>query len=81
MAADTFTYIMKNLDRAKWQRIKAKAALEGLSVRALLERQADEYLGSEQMDYFTAMEWGYKAAEKGWNIQRSQQEFRKVLND
>lgn len=38
MAADTFTYIMKNLDRAFWQRVKSKAALQGLSVRELIDQ-------------------------------------------
>ena len=37
MAAETFTYTMKNLDRAKWQLVKSKAAAQGLTVRAVIE--------------------------------------------
>ena len=44
MAASTFTYTMKNLDRDKWQRVKAYAASEGLTVRALLEKLTDKFL-------------------------------------
>ncbi len=44
MAAETFTYTMKNLDRNLWQRVKAKAALEGSSVKALIERLLSDYL-------------------------------------
>ena len=44
MAADTFAYTMKNLDRAFWQRVKGKAATEGMTVKALLEKLAADYL-------------------------------------
>lgn len=44
MAAVTFTYTMKNLDRTLWQRVKSKAALEGLTVKALIERLLKEWL-------------------------------------
>ncbi len=44
MPAETFTYTMKNLDRGLWQRVKAKAALEGVSVKALIERLLKNYL-------------------------------------
>ena len=44
MPAETFTYTMKNLDRSLWQRLKAQASLEGLSVKALIERLVTDYL-------------------------------------
>ena len=44
MSAPTFTYTMKNLDRALWQRVKAKAAGEGLTVRALIVQLVTDYL-------------------------------------
>lgn len=28
-----------------------------------------------------AVEWGFRAAEKGWNLERTLQEFRKVMSD
>lgn len=30
-------------------------------------------------DLFNAMEWGYKAHEKGWNIEKARIEFEKLL--
>jgi hypothetical protein len=42
--AETFTYTMKNLDRSLWQRVKSKAALEGISVKALIEKLIAEWL-------------------------------------
>ena len=44
MAASTFTYTMKNLDRSLWQRVKSKAALEGINVKALIERLLTSWL-------------------------------------
>ena len=38
MPAPTFTYTMKNLDRAFWQRVKAEAASRGVSVRTLIDQ-------------------------------------------
>lgn len=35
---------MKNLDRSLWQRVKSKAALEGLTVKALIERLLTSWL-------------------------------------
>lgn len=32
------SYILRNIDATLWRRVKAKAALEGVSVKALLER-------------------------------------------
>lgn len=43
-ATSSFTYTMKNLDREKWQQIKAKAAAQGLTVRALIEQLTDKWL-------------------------------------
>lgn len=79
MPADTYTLTMKKLDRAKWQRVKAKAALMGLTVRGLIDRLMDECLDPPQQryDYIAAMEWGFKAGEKGWNLDKSIQEFKK----
>ena len=28
----------------------------------------------------TAMEWGYRACEKGWNLQRAIKEFRRIVS-
>ena len=44
MAAETFTYTMKNLDRSLWQRVKSKAALEGLTVKAIIEQLLTAWL-------------------------------------
>ncbi len=45
MPAETFTYTMKNLDRALWRRVKAEAALEGFSVKDIIEMLLIDWLG------------------------------------
>ncbi len=47
MPAETFTYTMKNLDRAKWQLVKSKAAAQGLTVRAVIESLIAQWLESK----------------------------------
>lgn len=32
------SYILRNIDPELWRRVKSKAALEGISVKALIER-------------------------------------------
>lgn len=50
MAADTYTFTMKKLDRAKWQQVKGKAATEGLTLRGLLEKLTEDYLHPERRE-------------------------------
>lgn len=37
------TYILRKIDDDLWKRVKAKAALQGVSIRALIERLLQEW--------------------------------------
>lgn len=38
------SYILRNIDPELWRQVKAKAALEGVSLRALIERLLQNWL-------------------------------------
>jgi predicted HicB family RNase H-like nuclease len=39
------SYILRDIDPELWKRVKAKAALEGVSLKALIERLLRAWLG------------------------------------
>lgn len=74
------SYIIRKIDADLWQRARAKAKFDGRSLQAVIERLIAVWLTGERLEQAVAMEWGFRAAEKGWNLDESIEEFRKLTN-
>ncbi len=73
------SYMVRDIDKPLWARLRERARAEGRSVKAVIESMIAAWLsGSTPTMEFYSMEWGFRAAERGWNLERTIQEYRKL---
>jgi hypothetical protein len=63
------SYILRDIDPDLWKRVKAKAALQTTTLKALVERLLRLWLSDDTARQMRlACEWGYRQCEKGHNL-------------
>ena len=65
------------VDAALWTRVKVACAARGSQLQTFVDEALRGRLEARQNHAMMA-EWGYRACEKGWNLQQMEIEFRKL---
>ena len=73
-------YIMKGLDADEWQAFKEKAVAQRSSLKDIIVSLLRQWLKPSNISQSLACEWGFRAAEKGWNLEQTMIEFRKLTD-